>query len=108
MDPKENRDQKLPVIRHAYIKTAGKVEFRETFRAILYHKELSKLAKLLALVLIDSPKKLNPNFSVYARKMDITPATMSKIRGELRRFRVLVDKKDIPIAPQIAVNKNQS
>jgi len=72
------------------IKAYCKPEWIKSFRAILYSKELSKNAKLLAFVMLDSPLKKDPNFSVYARKMGITNPTLSKARKELQRAKIFI------------------
>jgi len=72
------------------IKAYCRPEWVKTYRAVLYSKELSNTAKMLAFVMLDSPMKKDPNFSVYARKMGITNPTLSKARRELQKAKVFI------------------
>lgn len=89
-------DQPVPVgvrkiaVELVAIKAYCKPEWIKTYRAILYSRELSNNAKMLAFVMLDSPLKKDPNFSVYARKMGITAPTLSKARRELQKAKVFI------------------
>lgn len=78
-------------IPYFYIKALTDEPFFQPFRQILYHPHLSKLAKLVAFVFMDHPFKANQNYSIFARKLGISNASMSKTRKELAKFRVFVD-----------------
>ena len=77
-------------VRHTYIKTFCEDPFIKTYRAILYHPELPKLSKLLAFVMLDKPERLDQNFSIFARKMKITNASLSKARRSLQTHGIFV------------------
>lgn len=83
------------------IKTYCKEEWIKTYRTILYSRQLSNNAKMLAFVLLDSPVKKKPNFSVYARKMGISNPTLSKARRELQKENVFIHPEKVQ---EISIN----
>ena len=97
----KNPGTKYLKIRHSYIKRYCRWEFISTFRAILYHKHLSKMSKMLAFVMLDHPEKLDQNFSIFARKMGITNASMSKARRELQLSKVIIVPGKVEKIPQL-------
>lgn len=92
MTESENFTSISITVPYVYSKISCSKAFLKTFRGILYNSKLSKLARLMALIMIDSPPKENPKWSVYARKFDISAVTMSKILKEFRNNGILMPK----------------
>ena len=56
---------------------------------------------MLAFVMLDHPEKLDQNFSIFARKMGITNASMSKARRELQLSKVIIVPGKVEKIPQL-------
>ena len=71
----------------------------QLIRGILYDKRLTYGARILALIVLDSPATSQPTTAVLSRKMGSSESQVSKWRSELRRHEYRVRPVKSPPPP---------